>query len=355
MLLITKKDKTVSAAVFAFYCHCGGTLAILRNAAALMFFAAILLLPQNELMAIGTPSGTNIVNQATVSYSVGPANFVVNSNVTTTRVAEIIDVNAQWQDATPISVNPGDTAKVTTFVVTNVGNGNDSYTLDGISRLDGDDFDPTYRGIFLDTNCNGIYDTGVDAQYIQGVNDPVLNADQAVIVFVLNDIPINLPDGNRGHTQLLATSSLGNGPPGTILPGQGDFGLDAILGTSGGDDSDIGVYLVSNITITLTKSVSISDMFGGQEPIPGATLLYTISLSATGSGGARGVVVTDSIPENTTYTPGTLTLNSISLSDELDGDAGDVGRTIPGVVTVNLGDIAIPLQDQIITFRVTIN
>jgi uncharacterized repeat protein (TIGR01451 family) len=330
-------------------------IVIPRNVAILVLFAAILVLSEKSSMAVGTPSGTNIVNQATVTYNVGSSNFVVTSNVATTRVAELIDVNTQWQDAAPISVNPGDTARVTTFVVTNIGNGNDSYTLEGTSRLDGDDFDPTLRGIFLDTNGNGIYDPGVDARYIAGGNDPALDADQAIVIFVLNDIPTDLSDGNRGNTQLLATSSLGTGPPGTVLPGQGDFGLDAIFGSSGGDDSDIGVYLVSNIVITLVKSVAVSDMFGGNEPVPGATLSYTVIVMPTGSGTARQVVVTDPIPENTTYIPGTLTLNSIPLTDESDGDAGDVGQTTPGVVTVNLGDLTIPIQEQIITFNVTIN
>jgi uncharacterized repeat protein (TIGR01451 family) len=323
--------------------------------AALSLVAISAALPLNRIMAVGTPSGTNIVNQATVTYNVGSSNFVVNSNVTTNRVAELIDVNVQWQDAAPIPVNPGDTARVTTFVVTNIGNGNDSYALEGTSRLDGDDFDPTLRGIFLDSNGNGIYDPDTDIRYLQGVNDPLLDADRAVMVFVLNDIPSDPPDGAQGNTRLLATSSLGTGPPGMALPGQGDFGLDAIIGNSGGDDDGIGVYLVSNIAITLAKSVLVSDMFGGNEPVPGATLSYTIVVTVSGSGTAGHVVLTDSIPEYTTYIPGTLTLNSIPLTDEADGDAGDVGQTTPGVITVNLGDLTIPLQEQIITFNVNIN
>ncbi len=307
------------------------------------------------LMATGTPSGTEINNQATVTYSVGSSEFTVNSNITTTRVAELIDVNVQWQDAAPITVNPGDTAKVTTFILTNIGNGSDSYVLECTNRLDGDDFDPTLRGIFIDTNNNGIYDPETDARYIDGSNNPVLDADQSAIIFVLNDILPGVQDGARGNTQLLATSSLGSGDPGTVFPGQGDFGLDAVLGNSGGDDSDIGAYIVSNILLILAKSVTISDMFGGNRPIPGATMTYSIFVSASGSGIARHVVITDSIPTNTTYSPGTMTLNAVPLTDELDADAGDVGQTTPGAVTVTIGDITIPIQEQIITFSVTIN
>jgi uncharacterized repeat protein (TIGR01451 family) len=317
--------------------------------------AAVLIFSREDARGVGTPSGTDIVSQATVTYNVGSSDYIVFSNVVTTRVAELIDVNVQWQDAAPVSVMPGDTAEVTTFVLTNIGNGNDSYALEGLNRLDGDDFDPTPRGIYLDTDGNSLYDPEIDSRYLQRVNDPVLDADQAIVVFVVNGIPTGLPDASRGNTQLLATSNLGIGLPGTAFPGQGDFGLDAILGISGGDDSDIGIYLVSNIVITLAKSVVVRNVSGGDEPVSGATLSYTIVVTASGSGTAAQVVIADSIPEYTTYVPGTLALNSIPLTDEADGDAGDVGRTTPGVATIILGDITIPLRQQIITFNVTIN
>jgi len=326
-----------------------------RHSAILVLLAAILVLSNNLLMAAGTPSGTNIVNQATVTYRIDSSNFVVNSNVATTRVVELLEVNVQWQDAAPVSVNPGDTAEVTSFVVTNTGNGSDSYLLENTVRLDGDEFDPASRGIFLDADGNGLYDPYVDLQYHRGTNDPVLNADQSIVVFVLNDIPENLVDGSQGNTRLSATSIVGSGTPGTVFPGQGDFGLDAVLGSSGGDDDDAGTYLVSNVSILLVKSVVISDASGGSRPVTGATLSYTITVTASGSGSARSVVITDSIPENTTFVAGTLTLNSVPLTDEADADAGDAGQTTPGVVTVRLGDIAIPSQEQIITFDVIIN
>jgi len=148
-----------------------------RHSAILVLLAAILVLSNNLLMAAGTPSGTNIVNQATVTYRIDSSNFVVNSNVATTRVVELLEVNVQWQDAAPVSVNPGDTAEVTSFVVTNTGNGSDSYLLENTVRLDGDEFDPASRGIFLDADGNGLYDPYVDLQYHRGTNDPVLNAD----------------------------------------------------------------------------------------------------------------------------------------------------------------------------------
>ncbi|NIR67793.1 MAG: DUF11 domain-containing protein [candidate division Zixibacteria bacterium] len=322
-----------------------------------IFFLLVItiFLSPDTLIAEGTPSGTNIVNQATVTYRIDSTNFVINSNVSTTRVVELLDVSVQWQDATQVIVNPGDTAEVITFVVTNSGNGNDSYYLENTSRLDGDDFDPILREIFLDTDSDGLYDPTIDRQYIRGANDPVLDADQSIIVFALNDIPSGLLDGSLGNTRLRAISTVGTGSPGAVFTGAGDFGLDAVLGSSGGADNDLGTYLVSNVSITLVKSVEVRDASGGSKPVTGATLSYTITVTASGSGSARSVIITDSIPENTSFVSGTLTLNSIPLTDESDGDAGDVNQTAPGVVTVQLGEITIPAREQIITFDVIIN
>ena len=143
-------------------------------------------LPTQTVLAAGTTAGTDITNQATANYTVGTDNFSENSNVTTTTVAEILNVDVVWQDAGNVTVNPGDTGRVLTFQVTNTGNGTDDYTLAGLSTLGGDDFDPTLGGIYLDSNVNGVYDSGTDAQYVPGTNDPVLAADAAMSVFVLN-------------------------------------------------------------------------------------------------------------------------------------------------------------------------
>ena len=84
-------------------------------------------------------------------------------------------------------------------------------------------------------------------------------------------------------------------------------------------------------------------------------MLYSLVISVSGSGTATGVVVTDPIPANATYVPGTLALNSSSLTDIADGDEGDMGVTTPGGVTVALGDLAALSPIQTITFAVTIN
>lgn len=302
-----------------------------------------------------TPAGTLITNQATATYNVGPTIFTETSNITSTAVAELLDVSIVWQDATPITVRPGDTNQVITFLLTNTGNGNDSYTLTGLSTLGGDDFDPTLNDLYFDANGNGIFDLGIDIQYLPGVNEPVISADSSIVVFLLNNIPTILLDGDLGNTQLTATSQTGSGAPGTVIPNQGEGGTDAVVGSSGSTTDAIGTYVVSNVVVTITKSVAIVDPFGGTEPIPGAVMTYSLVITTSGTGTASNLVINDAIPANTTYVPGTLTLNAGPLTDGLDADAGDFSGTTANEVTVTIGDLAAPSAIQTITFDVIIN
>lgn len=316
---------------------------------------AIVWSPARFAFALGTPAGTNITSQASATYMVNTTPFSGNSNINSIMVDELLDVNIVWQDAINVTVKPGDTSQVVTCRLTNTGNGTDGYTLAGLSMLLGDDFDPTLVDLYLDTNTNGLYNSGIDAQYIPGVNDPLLSADAFTTVFVLNNIPIGQVSGDLGNTQLTATSNTASGLPGTIVAGGGDGGGDAIVGTSGGLVNNIGIYEINDVEVSLVKSASVLDPLGGTKPVTDSVITYSILVTISGTGTANNVVITDVIPANTTYSPGTLVLNGVLLTDAVDIDAGDVSGTLPNTVTVNLGDLPPASTDQDINFNVTIN
>ena len=94
--------------------------------------------------------------------------------------------------------------------------------------------------------------------------------------------------------------------------------------------------------------------YGGTQPVSGAVVTYSLAVSAQGAGSADGVVITDAIPANTTYNPGSLALDGSPLTDSADSDAGDVGDTAPGTLTIALGDLAAGAPGTTITFSVTI-
>jgi len=304
--------------------------------------------------AAGTSAGTSVSNTATAEFSIGSVTGSASSNTVTFRVDEKLDVNLSWQDATNVIVNTPDSNRVLSFLLTNTGNGNDSYSLSVQNNLGGDQFDPGLVDIYLDANANGVFDPGVDTLYVAGSNDPVLAADASLAVFVRNNIPAALSSGNLGRSQLSATSRTLSGAPGTALAGAGDAGTSAIVGTSGGSASSTGVYQINGASVSLVKSVVVKDSLGGNQPTTGATLTYSIAVTARG-GTASNVVISDPIPANTTYMAGSLTLNGASLSDAADGDAGDVGVSAANSVTVNLGNINSAASTQTISFKVIIN
>jgi uncharacterized repeat protein (TIGR01451 family) len=315
-----------------------------------MAAAALLLLPALPALAVGTPAGTNITNQANVSFVVDTTTINKASNEVTVQVAEVLDATLQWQDSSNILAKGGDTGKVATFLLTNTGNGSEAFTLTVDNTVGGDQFNPTLAAVYLDANGNGQYDAGTDTLYTAGANDPVLAADGSINVFVLNDMPAGVNDSDLGNSNLSAAANTGTGAAGTAFPGAGDGGINAVIGATGAVAADEAIYQISSVDVTVVKSATVDDPYGGNEPMPTATITYSIAVTASGSGTAQSVAVTDTVPDNTTYVNGTLQLDGTVLTEAADGDAGQItGRDI----AVQLGD----LQDTVrtVTFQVTID
>jgi uncharacterized repeat protein (TIGR01451 family) len=306
-------------------------------------------------LALGTPAATDIRNQATASHVINASTVTISGNVVTDTVAEVLNVQVTWQDSAAVAVIAQDADRVLTFRITNTGNGSETFTLNATSAQGDDQFDPVLSALFLDSNGNNLFDAGVDALYVAGTNDPVLAPDAAVTVFALNSIPADLADGDTGHCQIIATANTGTGIPGSLLPGQGDSGTDAVIGATGASTAVRGTYVVTGLQMSVVKSATVADPAGGHRPATAAVITYEITVQATGSGTAQTVVFNDPIPENTTYRPDSLRLNGTLLSDAADSDVGDVGATTADSVTVFLGNLAAGSAAQTITFDVTID
>lgn len=323
-----------------------------------LFFAGLLFIFTITLPstagAVGTPAGTLIENQASVSYIVDAATYSADSPLILLPVDEVLGSTLTWQDAANVAVLSPDTDKVLTYLLTNIGNGTETFELNADNAVGGDTFDPTTTRIYLDTDGDGVFSVG-DTLYVLGTNDPVLAPDASIAIFIVNNIPSGLLAGDLGSVSLSRTSTTGSGVVGTNLLGAGDGGVDAIIGASGGSLTTTATYVIAAVIITATKTQTILDPFGGVLTMPGSVITYTIIVTASGTGTATGVVFTDPIPANTTYNLNTLSLNSTPLSDAGGDDQGDVNATTPGVITVTLGDMTSLSPTQTITFEVTIN
>ncbi|MDJ0793453.1 MAG: hypothetical protein QNI98_04340 [Woeseiaceae bacterium] len=310
----------------------------------------------DRALAAGTAVGTLIENTAVVDFVQGGAQQQVVSNTVSFVVAERIDVVVTLQSG-QVVVSPNGVDQALLFTVTNTGNGSEVFGLAMNSVVSGDDFDPVPAvpdSIFFDTDGSGDFNAG-DVAYGAGVNDPLLTADESVDILILNNIPGTVANADIGRSELTATASTGSGAPGTVYAGQGDGGVDVVVGTTGATATVSGEYLVDDVAINVVKSQVVNDPNGGNEPIVGATITYTITVEVISTGTATAAVINDPIPTWSTYEPGSITLNGATLTDAIDGDTGEYDVSIAPTVVVRLGDLTQADGLQTIVFQVTID
>lgn len=311
--------------------------------------AISVLLAGTAAHADGVGAGTLIENTASATYDDGDGPVTIPSNTVTVRVDELLDVTLTSLDSGPVGATPG--TAVLTFELTNTGNGPEAYTLTANPAVAGNDFDTTVDAIAVDTNDNGTYDPTVDEILTGPETTEVLDADENVTVFVIVTVPDGVADGDASDVDLLAAAVTGTGTPGTVFAGQGVGGSDAIVGANGADDSATGSLLVGITSVTLVKSASVLNPFGGSNAVPGSVITYTITADVSGSGSVDGLTVSDTIPTGTTYVPNSLDLDGGDLTDASDGDAGEASAS---GISVDLGT-APGGSSYSVTFDVTVD
>lgn len=304
----------------------------------------------NPAWATGTLAGTLIQNTANATYSSGSGTTTIQSNTVTVKVDQVIGVAVTALTSTPVTI--GASTSVLMYQVTNTGNGTDSFDLTGAPNVSGNAFNATLQTVAIDTNGNGIYDPGVDTVITNGAASQAMAPDASIKVFLIVAAPATATDAQTSQVRLTGTSVTGSGTPGTLFAGKGVGGVDAVVGASGGTANALAGLIASLATVTLTKSATVADPYGGTNPVPGALVTYSILAHVTGSGTANSLQVTDSFPAGTTYQAGTMTLAGTVLTDVADGDAGTATQT---GITVQLGNLVGGSADKTITFKVKIN
>jgi uncharacterized repeat protein (TIGR01451 family) len=323
----------------------------LRTCALVYLGAALWVALSGPAWAVGAPANTAISNTAQVTFtSQGGQPQTINSNTTTLRVDELLGAVVVSNDAGNVAVvSPGSNSPLS-FKLTNPGNGSEAYTLAANATLGGDQYDPTNVRIFLD-NGDGVFQAAQDTLYSPGVNDPVLAPDQSRVVFIVSDTPAGRANGDTALARLTATAVTGSGVPGTTFAGRGTGGVDAVVGVTTAATNAQGTYQVSQVQSTLTKTQTVLDPFGGNRPIPGAVITYTVTMALTGTGTITAAQIDDSIPANTTYVANSMRLDATALTDVADTDAGQFNGT---AIIVNLGALTAPITHNV-DFQVRIN
>jgi uncharacterized repeat protein (TIGR01451 family) len=330
---------------------------------AIVSFLACCLFSAGTALAAGTTAGTVITTTAAVNF--------IQDGVTHTLTAGnsfMVDraLNLVVTKTSDVNTAPTTSNVALSFLVSNTSNTSLRFALSAVSEATNTWTMNNVR-IYRDNDGSGIWDAG-DTPYSDASTFGDLASNVSITVLIVADAPAGLTINQAAHYDLIAaavdagTLNASAATAGPDTPGVETVFLDTAGSAAGdaardGKHSATGVFSVSGaaLNVVLNKTVAILDQWGGSLAIPGATLRYTIAATTTGGGTANNVVVSDPLPENTTFISNSLRLNNTALTEIADSDAGDVGATMPNAVTVKLGNLTSSSGIQTITFDVKIN
>lgn len=270
-------------------------------------------------------SGTNITNIATATYGLldnGLRPYTESTNGAHATVATLPGVDL-YSDGTGTG-DPGD-QMVYAFTVKNTGNAADT-------------FDLTYTSsagwtwvIWKDVDGNGI--PGTDGDVV--VTDTgALNALATANFLAVATIPAGSSDGATDTAVVTGTSRI-------------DTGVS---------DTATFTTTVTAPVLTITKTVSPT----GNQP-PGTELTYQATVTNVGTGVATSVVISDIVPQYTTYVAGSIKTGATagSLVARTDASDGDGGRYDAGTDVVTAGGAGVLSLGAggtwVLEFKVTID
>ena len=263
--------------------------------------------------AQGVPAGTQIRSWAIASFVMNGEPFTLLSDTSVVVVGQVAGPDLEPPRVTSGAIG---TNVLLQQVLTNAGNGTDSFTVVGAST----------RGwavtLFLDLNGNG---------QIDGGDTPLSGAASL---------------GYAGQTPLIAQVAV---PNDVTLLGTSETVLVTATSLFDSAKSDLLAHRIDIVSaplaVAVTKAVDLATA------LPGDVMTYTLSYDVQGVGVTTSFQIQDSVPTGTGYLPGTLRWNGNPLSDAVGDDAGTIIPAGNGVVTVDLGSVAAGASGTV-TFQV---
>jgi len=340
------------------------------------FVCVINLFISQASFAQGVEAGTNIINLATVNYSINnvpqpsidssPTGNTIsgsgNGQITQFLVDRKIDLLVTGNSNA--NVNPGDAQAEVTYTLQNEGNAIQEFSLLLDNLITSDNFDPNS----CNTEVTGVTGTPVTGVVLPTSGNIKLRPDQQASISVRCDIPLDnagsaIQSGDSALVGIIATAERNEDDSPTVESTSIDVAnaIDTVFSDgSGSDDSDRDAmhsarrtYIASTGTqppvLNMDKTiVSVVDPNGGNTAIAGSEVTYRIQVNTSGIGTIDNLVVTDPTPVDMTYKANSITLNNTNQSDANDvTDSTDFGISNADTATINLGNFAAGSQYEI--------
>ncbi|WP_445191302.1 hypothetical protein ACT009_11960 [Sphingomonas sp. Tas61C01] len=298
--------------------------------------------------AIGTAqaqvaAGTVITNVANLQVpGANGGEQTIASNPATLTVGEILDVALVRSNGATGAV-AADAGSVAAVTLTNRGNGSEAFVVVASPA----DTSVRVRLIAIDVDGDGRFDPQRDSVLGDDrLTPPVAPGATLALLVVLDSAGTAAVDT---ALMVTATAATGSGAAGTVYPGRGDGGGDAIVGSTGATARlSIPVAGTPTAAPRFEKTQSVRAPDGSTAAVRGSIVTYT--LAATFTGAITGARIHDGVPAGTTYVAGSLRLDGATLSDTADADAGGFDA---GAIDVALGDVPAAAR-RTVTFQVKI-
>ncbi|RPJ33311.1 MAG: DUF11 domain-containing protein, partial [Planctomycetaceae bacterium] len=274
-------------------------------------------------MAAMPPALTPIGNQATATYSDASG---VTRTVTSNAVITYVQQVAALTLGSPMTkyANPNSQV-VFPLVLTNTGNGIDSFTLTA-ANSGGDDFNFTGIAFYKDANGDGVADD----------TTPVTSTG-------------NLASGAAFHFIAVAIV------PST--PAAGDDGVFTVTATSV-HTPGVSATVTEQVTITGNAVINVTKSISQHTAVPTNNITYTLTYTNSGNATATNLTLTDVIPAHLTYVADSGRWSgsgSTALTDDDDVEvpAGISYKYEDGTITVVIASV--PVGSGTISFHVTVD
>ena len=311
----------------------------LVQACALALSASGIICYGPQLLA-ATAAGTQIKNLATVTYEDAAGNvYSAQSNEAIVTVAQVYSATVGVDNDTTAAAGQ---LVYLPYVLTNTGNGSDTFDLTAINGITGgDNIDSANVIIYNDTNGNGVPDAG--ELPITSITLPA-NVGNLANLVVAVEVPAIATAGQTLGVTLTADAQQGTGT--AVTASVTDLSTGG--GRDGLDSTNESLITVTGDAVLVTTKSSVHDVANSQ-------IAYTITVRNNGNQAATDVVIFDGLPENTTLVSAGVsgllatngdTLDTAAVLDEsvltldlnADGDTADADEATLGIDLNTDGD-----------------